>query len=56
MLPNEKQLKSLVKKIKKNAEKKYEAKQTVTKNIEEALDNSESTSMFQEMKKLPFSE
>lgn len=56
MLPNEKQLKSLMKKIKKTAEKKYEAKQAVTKNIDDALDNSESASMFQEMKKLPFSE
>lgn len=56
MLPNDKKLKSLMNKIKKNAEKKYEAKQSVTKNIDEVLDNKESTDMFQEMKKLPFTE
>lgn len=56
MLPNEKQLKSLMKKIKKNAEEKYEAKQKIQPKITEVLDNSESISMFQEMKKLPFSE
>lgn len=56
MLPNEKQLKSLMKKIKKNAEQKYEKRQTVLPKTEEPLDNSEATNIFQEMKKLPFSE
>lgn len=56
MLPNEKQLRALVKKIKANADKKYEAKQSKKTNVEEPLDNSESLDMFQEMKKLPFSE
>lgn len=56
MLPNDNQLKSLMKKIKKNAEKKYEAKQSVNVKIDEVLDNPESLQIFQEMKKLPFTE
>jgi len=54
MLPNEKQLKSLMNKIKKKAEKKYEQKQTVkTAEIPEV---SEDTQLFNEMKKLTFTE
>jgi hypothetical protein len=54
MLPNEKQLKSLMNKIKKNAEKKYEQKQSVkTAEIQEPT---EDTQLFNEMKKLPFTE
>ena len=56
MLPNEKQLKSLIKKIKKNTEKKYEVKQQLSTKVDEALDNREATSIFQEMKKLPFAD
>lgn len=56
MLPNDKQLKSLMKKIKKTAEQKYEKRQTVKPKIEEPLDNSDAVNIFQEMKKLPFSE
>lgn len=56
MLPNDKQLKSLMNKIKKNAEEKYEAKQKIQPKVNEVLDNSESVSIFQEMKKLPFVE
>jgi hypothetical protein len=56
MLPSEKQLKSLVKKIKTKAAKRYELKQNKVESVDEVLDNSESVSIFQEMKKLPFSE
>lgn len=56
MLPNEKQLKSLVKKLKKTAEKKYEVKQSTNSNIDEAVENLESTQLFQQMKQLPFKE
>lgn len=56
MLPNEKQLKSLMKKIKTTAEKRYNDKQSKQLSTEEPLDNSESMDMFQEMKKLPFTE
>ncbi len=54
MLPNEKQLKSLMNKIKKNAEKKYEQKQSV--KATEVQEPSEDTQLFNEMKKLPFVE
>lgn len=53
MLPNEKQLKSLMKKIKATAEKKYEEKQSKISKQEEIVETSE---VFQEMKKLPFTE
>jgi len=56
MLPNEKLLKSLMKKIKKNAEKKYEEKQVKVTSTPEIEENIESNQMFREMKKLPFSE
>jgi hypothetical protein len=57
MLPNDKQLKSLMKKIQTSVEKKHETKKAVQKNtVDEAVENSESSDLFREMKKLPFSE
>lgn len=57
MLPNDKQLKSMMKKIKSSVEKKHEMKKTVKPStIDEAVEISESTDLFREMKKLPFSE
>lgn len=56
MLPNEKQLKSLMKKIKKTAEEKYERKQSKQSTLDEPPEVLESKQLFQEMKKLPFSE
>lgn len=53
MLPNENQLKSLMKKIKKTAEKKYQDKQSTISKQEDPVETSE---VFQEMKKLPFTE
>lgn len=54
MLPSEKQIKALVNKLKKKAEANLEAKKTVKSNTE-IVENT-SNEVFDEMKKLPFTE
>jgi hypothetical protein len=57
MIPNDKQLKSLMKKIKTSVEKKHEVKKIAQPSmVDDAVEISESTDLFREMKKLPFSE
>jgi hypothetical protein len=57
MIPNDKQLKSLMKKIKTSVEKKHEIKKTMQPStVDDTVEISESTNLFREMKKLPFSE